>query len=63
MRPLTKVAMERESKAVEEGIDAYCLGVPRHACPYPPSTKAYYDWLVGWDEAEAIEFEEEKNQH
>ena len=36
-------------------------GVPRQECPYPPSTQEYYDWLIGWDDAEAIDFEEEKN--
>jgi ribosome modulation factor len=49
------------SKALDEGIDAYCLGVPRGACPYRPSTKEYYDWLIGWDEAEELDFEETKD--
>ena len=46
------------SKAVDEGIDAYCTDVPRGDCPYRPWVKEYYDWLSGWDEAEAIDFEE-----
>ena len=50
--------IELSSEAIDEGIDAYCTGVPRGACPYRPSIKAYYDWLTGWDEAEAIDFED-----
>jgi ribosome modulation factor len=52
--------MERESKAVDEGIDAYCCGVSRNACPYKPGTPERDDWLHGWDEAEAIDFEDRK---
>jgi ribosome modulation factor len=44
-----------------KGFDAFLPGVPRHACPYRPSTQEYYDWLLGWDEAEEADFEEEKN--
>jgi len=36
--------MERDSKAVEEGVDAYCLGVARDACPYDPASQEHLDW-------------------
>ena len=48
-------------QVVDEGFDAYHAGVSRHACPYSPWFKEYYDWLTGWDEAQAIAFEEGKN--
>ena len=46
------------TKPVDEGIDAYCRGVPRSDCPYAPGTPEHRDWLCGWDEAEALDFEE-----
>ena len=48
-------------QVVDEGFDAYCAGFSRYACPYAPWIKEYYDWLTGWDEAQAIAFEEGKN--
>jgi ribosome modulation factor len=50
--------MLRDSKTIDEGIDAYCAGIPRSACPYKPDTPEHTDWLSGWDEAEAIDFEQ-----
>ena len=47
------------TKAVDQGIDAYCKGLPRVACPYEPDTLEYRDWLCGWDEAEEIDAEED----
>ena len=47
--------------AVDEGIDAYCARVSRDACPYRPGTPEHRDWLCGWDDAEAIDFEQRKN--
>ena len=49
--------MQRESNAVDEGIDAYCQSVSRNACPYAPGTREREDWLRGWDEAEELDFE------
>ena len=46
------------TKPVEQGIDAYCKGVPRSACPYAPGTPEHRDWLCGWDEAAEIDREE-----
>jgi ribosome modulation factor len=46
---------------VDEGVDAYCIGTPRHGCPYEPGTQEHHDWLRGWDEAEEVDFEERKN--
>ena len=46
------------TKPVDEGIDAYCKGVPRSACPYAPGTPQHRDWLCGWDEAEEIDRDE-----
>jgi len=51
------------TKPVDEGIDAYCQGVPRSACPYAPGTPEHRDWLYGWDEAEALDFEEYGERH
>ena len=48
-------------QVVDEGFDAYHAGVSRYACPYSPWFKEYYDWLAGWDQAQAIVFEEGKN--
>jgi hypothetical protein len=53
--------MEPDSPAFEEGLDACCLRVPRNACPYKPGTSGHLDWLEGWGEAEAIDFDEQKN--
>lgn len=52
----------RDSKAVEDGVDAYCLGVSRNACPYAPESGEHCDWLRGWDEAEEMDFEEVAEQ-
>ena len=41
-----------------EGIDAYCMDVGRSACPHKPGSQRHNDWLRGWDEAEAIDFEQ-----
>ena len=49
--------MQRERETVDEGIDAYCQGVGRSACPYALGTPEHCDWLRGWDEAEEIDFE------
>jgi ribosome modulation factor len=50
--------MPEDSKAVDEGVDAFCAGLPRNACPYEPGTPERSDWLRGWDEAEEIDFED-----
>ena len=50
--------MQRDSNAVDEGIDAYCQSVSRNACPYAPGTREREDWLRGWDEAEELDFQE-----
>ena len=50
--------MPIDTKAVDEGVDAYCAGIPRQACPYEPGTAEYRDWTRGWDEAEEADFEE-----
>jgi len=47
-----------DSKAVDEGVDAYCAGIPRNACPYQSGTQDHIDWLGGWDKAEELDFEE-----
>jgi len=47
-----------DTKALEKGLEAYWTGVSRDACPYPPWTMEYYDWLAGWDDAERIDWEE-----
>ena len=47
-----------DTKAVDEGVDAFCAGLCRHACPYDPGTVEHLDWMRGWDEAEAADFEE-----
>jgi hypothetical protein len=51
-----------DSIHVEEGVDAYCAGQPRNACPYPPGAPEHFDWTRGWDEAEQIDFEEAVSQ-
>ena len=48
----------RDDTAIDEGIDAYCMGVGRSACPHKPGSQRHRDWLLGWDEAEAIDFEQ-----
>ena len=50
--------MEPDSPAFDEGLDAYCMGVSRDGCPYAPGTPKHLEWLRGWDEAEALDFEE-----
>src|SRR5262245_11182158 len=57
---ITVIGMEPDSPAFGEGLDAYCRGVPRAACPYAPGAPQHDDWLRGWDEAEAIDFEESR---
>jgi len=47
-----------DTHQVEEGIDAYCVGVGRNACPYERGTPEHADWLRGWDEAEELDFDE-----
>ena len=49
--------MEPDSQACEEGFDAFIAGVSRFACPYRPSVKVYYDWLIGWDDAKQADLE------
>lgn len=49
------------STAVYEGTDAYCDGLSRNSCPYVPGTPEHRDWLCGWDEAEALDFERREN--
>ncbi|WP_353839177.1 Rmf/CrpP family protein [Mesorhizobium sp.] len=44
----------------DEGIDAYCLKLPRSACPYPLLTKKRRSWLQGWDEPKGIDEEEQE---
>ena len=51
----------QDRKTVDEGVDAFCSGVSRNACPYGPDTLERVDWLRGWDEAEAIDFEDRTN--
>jgi ribosome modulation factor len=50
-----------DTKAVEEGTEAYSAAIPRDACPYPPGTQDHVDWLRGWEKAEEMEFEELAN--
>jgi ribosome modulation factor len=50
-----------DTKAIEEGIDAYCQGVRREACPYPAATREHHDWLMGWEEAAKIDREDHPN--
>ena len=47
-----------DTKAVEEGVDAYRAGIPRDAGPYDAGTPDHMDWLRGWEKAEEMEFEE-----
>jgi hypothetical protein len=47
-----------DTKAVDEGVDAFCAGIPRNACAYEPGAAEHLDWMRGWDEAEAVDFEE-----
>jgi ribosome modulation factor len=47
-----------DNNAVDEGVDAYCEGIPRDACPYDAGTQDHFDWLRGWDKAEELDFEE-----
>jgi ribosome modulation factor len=42
----------------DEGFDAFCAGLPRSACPYAPATAEYQAWTSGWDDAEAVDFED-----
>ena len=56
------MAAEGDSKTVEEeGIDAYCLGIPRFSCPYRPDTTEYRDWMRGWDDAERLDRQDKPN--
>jgi ribosome modulation factor len=52
-----------DSRAVEEGVDAYCVGLPRHACPYAAGSAEYLDWMRGWDEAREIDLEQPDEPH
>jgi ribosome modulation factor len=47
-----------ETKAVNEGVNAYRAGIPRDACPYDGGTQDHIDWLRGWDKAEELDFEQ-----
>jgi ribosome modulation factor len=44
--------MDPNSNAIDEGFDAFLAGVPRSACPYQDWSLEYFQWLVGWDQAE-----------
>ena len=48
--------MKSNNKAVEEGFDAFLSGVPRSACPYQDWSLEFFQWLVGWEQAEEIKF-------
>ena len=61
--PFGGVGMDRDSPTFDEGLDAYCVGASRSACPYLPETPERQDWLRGWDEAEAIDFEDRWDPH
>jgi hypothetical protein len=50
---------EHETDPGDEGVDAYCLGMTRSACPYPAWKPQRYAWLLRWDEAKEIDEEEE----
>ena len=43
----------------DEGVDAYCFGLPRTSCPYPPWRYQRYEWLRGWDWAKDADEEDE----
>jgi ribosome modulation factor len=55
--------MDTDNPTFDEGLDAYCVGASRNACPYLPETPEHDDWLRGWDEAEALDFEDRKDPH
>ena len=40
---------------IEEGVDAYCSGQTRTACPYEPGTNEHSQWTRGWYEAEDVD--------
>jgi hypothetical protein len=52
------MSSRRDSTPFDEGTDAYCLGLPRSACPYPSDTAEYFEWMRGWYEAQKIDREE-----
>ena len=46
-----------DTRYIDEGVDAFCAGISRNACPYPLGSDEQRDWLRGWDEAEELDFE------
>jgi ribosome modulation factor len=52
-----------DPELVDEGVDAYCAGIPRAHCPYPAGSSEHDDWLHGWDEASRIDQEEVRPLH
>ncbi|WP_371818671.1 Rmf/CrpP family protein [Aminobacter sp. MDW-2] len=46
------------NSAKTEGLDAYCRGIARDACPYCTQSDIGKAWLRGWDDAAWIDLEE-----
>lgn len=46
-----------------EGVDAYCLGIPRGHCPYVEHTPEAFAWLRGWDECAESDKDELAHRH
>jgi len=50
--------MSENNKIYEEGYDAYRTGQPMN-CPYPENSLEYDLWLMGWEDSEEDQDEEE----
>ena len=51
-----------QSKAFDEGMDAYFAGLAPHLCPYEQGSQECSDWVRGWKEADRLDREDAK-QH
>jgi len=54
--------MQDQSKAFNEGMDAYFAGLAPHLCPYEEGTQDCADWVRGWKEADRLD-REDATQH
>ena len=49
-----------QSKAFNEGMDAYFAGLAPHLGPYEQGSQEAADWFQGWKEADRLDHEDAK---
>jgi len=56
------MSKQDQSKAFNEGMDAYFAGLAPHLSPYEEGSQDWSDWVRGWKEADRLDREDAK-QH